>query len=104
MLFRSDYIKTHIEKLENKYDSKGLNEKFILVYYNIENGKFESETIKYRCYLENEHKFVFKKTKAIEEIETKYTNSKLLKSHHNREGREVFIYHILLKFPKKINL
>jgi len=97
------YIKTHIEKLENKYDSKGLNEKFILVYYNIENGKFENETSKYRSYLENEHKFVFKKTKNIEEIETKYTNNKVFKTSHKRESQDVFIYHILLKFPKKPN-
>ena len=94
------YIKTHIDKLENKYDSKGLNEKYIIVYYNIEDGKFESETSKYKEYLKNQHEFVFKKTKTIEEIEINYTNSKVFKTFHDREGNEVSIYHILLKFPK----
>lgn len=91
-------IKNHIDKLERNYDSRGLKEKFVLVYYNLEDHKFDIEAEKYRSYLKDDHKFKFELTK-IENLETKYANSRMFKSYHKREGIEVVLYHILLKFP-----
>jgi len=98
------YIKLHLDKLEEKYDSKGLREKFVIVYYNVEEGIFEQESNKYKVYLDEEHKFIYSKLNSLEELDTKYVNSKLFKSIHKREGDNVLIYHILLKFPKKLYL
>ena len=95
------YIKSHLDKLEENYDSRGLKEKYVIVYYNVENGKFEHESNKYKTYLNEEHKFIYSKLKPLEEIKTENVNSKLLKTIHKREGNNIVLYHILLKFPKK---
>ncbi|WP_192501871.1 hypothetical protein, partial [Flavobacterium sp. PL002] len=68
-------IKTHIHKLELNYDSKGLKEKFIIIYYNLAVNKFENSVKKYKEYIENEHLFVFPLFNEIEEIEVNYTDS-----------------------------
>lgn len=98
--FSRQIIKTHIEKLEINYDSKGLKEKFICVYYNLQVNMFESVVKKYLNYIQNEHKFIYPLSKEIEEIKVKYTDSRLFKTYHVREGHEVVLYHLLLKFPK----
>ena len=98
--FNRSYIKLHLDKLEKSYDSKGLREKYLIIYYKLEDHKFESEVEKYKNYLEKEHAFIYTKIDKIEERETKYSDSSLLKTVHNREGKKVSIYHLLLKFPK----
>jgi len=95
-------IKTHIDKLELNYDSKGLREKFIVIYYNLPVNKFENAVKKYKDYIEKEHSFVFALFNQVEEIEITYTDSRLFKSFHKREGKEVILYHLLLKFPEQV--
>jgi hypothetical protein len=92
-------IKIHIDKLESNYDSKGLKEKFIIVYYNLAVNKFESSIKKYVNYIEKEHSFIYPMTKEMEEVEINYTDSRLFESIHKREGKNVSLYHLLLKFP-----
>jgi hypothetical protein len=92
--------KTHIDKLELNYDSKGLREKFIVIYCNLPINRFENFVKKYKEYIEKDHSFVFPLLNQMEEIEVCYTDSRLFKSYHEREGKEVVLYHLLLKFPE----
>jgi len=93
-------IKSHLNKLENNYDSKGLKEKFVVVYYNLRTNTFKKAFEKYKDYIENEHKFIYPRVKEAEEITTKYTDSRMFKTFHDREGKEVILYHLVLMFPK----
>jgi len=92
-------IEKHIHKLENKYDSKGLYNKFIIIYCNINDYSFESFYNKYIEHISS-FNFIYKK-ENISELKTEYTNSKLILTNHNREGKIINLYHILLKMPKK---
>ncbi|WP_299681955.1 hypothetical protein [uncultured Dokdonia sp.] len=94
-------IKTHIDKLENYYDSKGLREKFVVVYYNLKINSFPKAVEKYKEYITNKHTFIYPITDELEEIDVEYTDSRLFKSYHKREGVRVILYHLLLKFPKQ---
>ncbi|PRB03809.1 hypothetical protein CQ046_08430 [Chryseobacterium sp. MYb7] len=104
--FNLEYIDTnnitsHINKLEQNYDSKGLHNKYIIIYCNLAENKFENFTQSYQKFINDEMKFLYPKNDDIKNIESKYTNNRILKTSHVREGKEVFLYHILLKFPKK---
>lgn len=92
-------IKLHIDKLEKHYDSKGLKEKYLLIYYKLEDHNFNNEVEKYKQYIKDKHTFIYPMT-DMEEFETKYSNSRILKTIHTREGKKVAIYHLTLKFPK----
>lgn len=93
-------IKSHIDKIESNYDSKGLKEKFIIIYYNLKINTFKNAVERYKNYVKNEHKFIFPIVKNMDEISTIYTNSRLFKTYHDREGIEVVLYHLILMFPK----
>lgn len=93
-------IKTHIDKLEKNYDSKGLKEKFIIVYYNLKPNTFNQAVEKYKNYIKNDHVFIYPKVGNMEETLVNYTDSRLYKTYHNRENKNVILYHLLLKFPK----
>lgn len=95
-------VKSHLNKLEKNYDSKGLKEKFIVVYYNLRTNTFKEASDKYKDYIENEHKFIYSRVKKIEEITTKYTDSRVFRTYHKREGKEVVLYHLVLMFPKQL--
>lgn len=92
-------IEKHIYKLENKYDSKGLYNKFLIVYCNIQDYGFENFHKKYIEHI-NSFNFIYKK-ENLSELKTEYTNNKLILTTHNREGQTINLYHILLKMPKK---
>lgn len=92
-------IREHIKKLELNYDSRGLEEKFILVYYNLPINKFGDCINKYINYIKTENVFNYQ-LDIIENIEIQYTDSRLYKSYHKREEKNVTIYHILIKFPE----
>lgn len=96
------YLKTHINKLEYNYDLKGLPIKFILVYCNLKDNTFDDFVIKYKSYIENDMSYYYQKSIIKEEIVefNKFTNSRVFHSTHTRENRNVFLYHILLKFSK----
>lgn len=96
---RKATIKTHINKLEQNYDSKGIKEKFILVYYNLKTNTFQKAVEKYKKYISSEHNFVYPRVDGIDEINIEYTDSRLFKTYHTREGKKVILYHLLLMFP-----
>lgn len=93
-------IREHINKLEQNYDPLGMKEKYLIVYFNVKDGKFADIVKRFKNYIETANIFKYELLK-LEEIETIYTNTRHIKSTHNREGQNVFIHHILLKFPEK---
>ncbi len=93
-----EIIERHINKLESNYDSKGLLNKFIIVYCNVPDNTFDKLYTNYLAFINSNLKYKYEKIGIIEK-ETKYTNIKVLKSLHQRESREVALYHILLKMP-----
>ncbi|MBL7733196.1 MAG: hypothetical protein JNM88_18665 [Chitinophagaceae bacterium] len=97
---QNEIISRHIQKLESNYDSKGLRTKYLLVYCNIKDGTFETFSNAYREFLQSKMVFKFYLTSLTEE-ETKFTNIRLLKSMHIREGKPVILYHVLIKMPIK---
>ena len=101
--FDTQYLKNHINKLEYNYDFKGLPIKFVLVYCNLIEGKFDDFVAKYKNFIEDEMNYIYKKTTINEEIVefNKFTNSRVFYSTHIRENKNVYLYHILLKFDSK---
>ncbi|WP_196890368.1 hypothetical protein [Aureivirga marina] len=87
-----NYIKLHIDKLF-VYDTVGLNENYILIYYS---GKqFETFSVKYYTYINN-FDFKYKKSK-LEKIEKfNFADILIYKTFHNRNQKEVYLYHILV--------
>lgn len=97
------YIDIHLNKLESNYDFKGLPVKFALVYCNIKDGSFVSFSNKYKKYVDDKYPSNYEKNGESLEINDlpSYTESKVFKSSYLRESKDVFIYHILLKFSIK---
>jgi hypothetical protein len=88
----------HLKKLESNYDKWGLEEKYLLVYANI-NGSFADFSDRYRDFIEN-HAFEYKREEKIEPIDG-YADLPIYKTSHKREGKRVYLYHFLIKMPKK---
>ena len=101
--FDKKYLETHVNKLELNYDFKGLPVKFVLVYCNLKENKFENFVANYKNFIENELTFHYEKTKIEEEIPKfkKFAESRIFYSTHIRENKNVHLYHILLKFSEK---
>lgn len=101
--FDKKYLETHVNKLEFNYDFKGLPIKFVLVYCNLKENKFENFIANYKNFIENELTFNYEKTKIEEEIPKfkKFAESRIFYSTHIRENKNVHLYHILLKFSEK---
>ncbi|WP_417951519.1 hypothetical protein [Flavobacterium sp. LB3P21] len=96
----SNNISEHINKIEFNYDYKGLFAKFVFVYVNIEEGKFNEFSEKYKIYIDKELVPKYERIGESEDIKVNYTNTRVYKSLHLRESKRVSIYHILLKFPQ----
>jgi hypothetical protein len=101
-------ITTHINKLERRYDiNLGLPIKFIVIYYNVKDNAFGIEADKYKEFMEIGNCFNFK-LKKVTDVRipslTGFVNTgiRIFKSIHDRDGIQVFLYHILVKFPEKI--
>lgn len=95
-----DVIQRHIHKLESNYDAKGLPNKYVLVYCNVEDGTFEKLYKDYLDFIKTEMQFKFE-TIEVSEIATKYSNIREIKSLHKREARDVALCHLLIKMPVK---
>jgi hypothetical protein len=93
-----EIIKKHIHKLESNYDSKGLRNKYVFIYCNVQDGKFDQLHVDYKKFITEELEFQFQLAEVID-METRYTNMRVLKTCHKRENKEVFIHHILIKMP-----
>ncbi|MFC4634792.1 hypothetical protein ACFO3O_12795 [Dokdonia ponticola] len=90
-----DYLKTHIDKLFNKYDTAGFENNFIVVYANAK--KFGALCKKYiDCISKHNYKHVFQ---CVNEIDGyNYAELKIYKAEHIRHGGKVFLYHIIINF------
>lgn len=95
---RADYVDLHIDKIF-KYDVNGLENNVILVYS--EAKKFNPLWERYVKYIkEHQYPYAFK---SFEELaEYKYANLKVGKAKHNREGQEVFLYHIFVDLQEQV--
>jgi|GEM_PF-1241763 len=93
-----EIIKKHIYKLESNYDSKGLRNKYVLIYCNVRDGKFDQLHVDYKNFITEELEFQFPLHDIIE-LETQYTNMRVLKTCHKRENKDVFLHHMLIKMP-----
>jgi hypothetical protein len=87
----SDSITTHINKLESNYDSKGLRTKYVLAYCNIKEGTLPEFSLAYQQFLKTNMQFRYSLVTVSEE-EAKYTNIRIIKSLHQREGNIVTLY------------
>ncbi|MEM0575066.1 hypothetical protein [Flavobacterium polysaccharolyticum] len=100
-------ITEHINKLENRYDiNLGLPIKFVVIYYNVGDNSFGVESNKYKEFIEKGECFKFK-LNEIHEINIPSTSGvantgiRIFKTLHNRDEKNVSLYHILVRFPKK---
>ncbi|MDJ1503499.1 hypothetical protein [Xanthocytophaga agilis] len=88
---KEDYLKLHIDKLF-KYDTTGLEHNFILVYVTAK--KFDSFSTNYLNFIE---KHIYKYSlMSVQEENYEYTDIKVFKATHLRNGKEIVLYHILL--------
>lgn len=84
------YLNLHLDKIF-KYDTTGLKCNFILVYAEVRN--FQTFISKYIKHI-GEHIYPYA-LQSIEEIGCyEYTNLKVMKTVHNRNGMEISLYHI----------
>lgn len=93
-----EYIRKHIDKLFNNYDTAGLESNFILVYANVKN--FENFFKKYIDYISTKHsyKYTFKSGKELENY--LYTSLKVYEAEHIRQGKKVFLYHVIINLSE----
>jgi hypothetical protein len=91
-----DYLKTHIDKLFNNYDTAGFENNFIVVYANAK--KFGEHCKKYIEYIRTKHnyKYTFQSVKEIDDY--RYTDLKIYKAEHIRQENKVFLYHVIINF------
>jgi GGDEF domain-containing protein len=87
-------LKKHIEKTILKYDSNGLNEKFLCVYYDGDN--FDLFSKKYLHKITNDMTFGFLSTIDESENLLEHTEIKIYKTIYERTSKRVFLYHILI--------
>ena len=89
------YLKTHIDKLFNKYDTAGFENNFIVVYANVK--KFGVLCKKYIDYIsKHNYKYDFQNVKEIDDYH--FADLKIYKAEHIRHGNKVFLYHVIINF------
>lgn len=91
-----EYIISHVNKLEKNYDPKGLKNKFLIVYANVDSENLESFYNRYYSYIDQELEFKYPKVDILK-IENNYAEQRIIKTQHLRESTYINIYHILLK-------
>jgi hypothetical protein len=86
------YIALHIDKIFN-YDTTGLEYNFILVYSNAKNfDKFWTKYIQFISMHSYQYQFI-----SFDEINNYlYTDIKIGKAKHIRNGREILLYHLMV--------
>ena len=97
-------ITTHINKLLHKYDTSGHEKNIVIVFCEID--KFDDLVSGYNTFLSeklNTHELFEKKypTVSTSEIAFGKTDIRVFECKHNREGKEVSVFHILIKIKVK---
>lgn len=89
---KKDYIKLHLDKIFI-YDTSGLEFNFILVYSSVKCfGAFWTKYIKFISMHTYKYQFV-----SFEEVnDYTYTNIKIGKAKHLRNGKEILLYHLMV--------
>jgi hypothetical protein len=87
------YIKKHIEKLFNNYDTAGLENNFMVVYANVKDfGTFCKSYIDYIA--NHNYTHIFQSVKEIKDY--RFADFKIFRAEHIRQGQNVFLYHIVI--------
>lgn len=89
---KTDYTILHIDKIF-KYDTSGLESNFILVYSTAKD--FQNLWLKYIKFI-SQHSYQYKLLSFQEIMDYPYTDIKIGKAIHFRNGREVFLYHLMV--------
>jgi hypothetical protein len=97
-------ITTHINKLLHKYDTSGHEKNIVIVFCEID--KFDDLVSGYNTFLSeklNTHELFEKEypTVSTSEIAIGKTDIRVFECKHKREGKEVSVYHILIKIKVK---
>lgn len=89
-----EYIKLHLDKLFNNYDTSGIENNFIVVYANVKN--FGDFCKKYVDYISTKHnyKYTFQSIKELGGYP--YSDLKVYKVEHIRQEKKVFLCHVLI--------
>lgn len=90
---RKPYIRKHIEKVF-QYDTYGNKYNYLVIY--VEQKGFANFFNKYRGYLDEIGEELIYEIEDISEIPTNYAELKVLRTKHDREDEEVFLYHFLI--------
>lgn len=91
-----NYIDLHIKKLF-KYDVNGYNSLYLVIYSELK--KFGSFYSKYVQYI-NKYTFEYEVIDIQDVIDYDFTDIKILKSKHKRNGSETVLYHIVVNMAK----
>jgi hypothetical protein len=93
-------IVEHINKLLHKYDTSGHEKNIVIAYCEID--RFDELVTKYNTFLLNKlntHRLFGKRypTVSTSEIAFGKTDIRVFECKHNREGKEVSVFHVLIK-------
>lgn len=90
-----NYLSEHIDKVFI-YDRLGMRCNLLISYINV--ADFSKFYDKYKEFVENyDYKYALLRTEA----EDQYTNIRVIKTVHNREEQEIFLYHVLVYLQDK---
>jgi len=93
---RADYLVLHIDKLFN-YDANGFENNFILVYSNA--GNFLNFWNGYYSFIQK-HAYTHSFLNAEEITAYNYSDLKIAKLTHHRNGKQVNVFHLVLDLNK----
>jgi hypothetical protein len=93
-------IVEHINKLLHKYDTSGHEKNIVIAYCEID--RFDQLVAKYNTFLLNKlntHELFEKRYPTVSTSEIAYgkTDIRVFECKHDREGKEVYVFHVLIK-------
>lgn len=93
-----NYLKIHIDKLFNNYDTAGFENNFIIVYANVK--KFGDLCKRYVDYISKNHvyKYLFQRCEELQDY--RYTDIKVYQAEHIRQGNKVFLNHVIINLSE----
>lgn len=93
-----DYLKDHINKLFNNYDTAGFEYNFIIVYSSVK--KFGYLCKKYFDYISKVHvyKYLFQRCEELQDY--RYADLKVYQAEHIRQGNKIFLNHVIVNLSE----
>lgn len=94
---KSEYLELHIDKLF-KYDTTGLQNNYLITYSTAKN--FITLWDKYKIFI-SKHNYVYKFREFSEINDYNYTDIKIGVAEHQRNGKVIYIYHIMINLQDR---